>query len=55
MADMRVEELGMANPFVIASSPATRGAENVLKSAKCLPDAVTKRNFGHGKRSSSIK
>ena len=23
MADMRVEELGMANPFVIASSPAT--------------------------------
>ena len=48
MADMRVEELGMANPFVIASSPATRGAENVLKSAKCLPGAVTMRNFGHG-------
>lgn len=48
MADMRVEELGMINPFVIASSPATRGAENVIKSASCMPGAVTMRNFGHG-------
>ncbi len=38
----------MINPFVIASSPATRGAENVLKSAACRPGAIVLRNFGHG-------
>lgn len=48
MADLYYEKLDMINPFVIASSPATRGADNVLKSAKCRPGAITMRNFGHG-------
>lgn len=48
MADLRVESMDMINPFVIASSPATRGSENVIKSSKCRPGAITMRNFGHG-------
>lgn len=48
MADLYVKELDMINPFVIASSPATRGADNVIKSAACRPGAITMRNFGHG-------
>ncbi|MBQ0071763.1 MAG: 4Fe-4S binding protein [Spirochaetales bacterium] len=48
MADMHVDCFDMINPFVIASSPATRGAENVIKSSACKPGAVTMRNFGHG-------
>lgn len=34
MANLYVESLDMTNPFVVASSPATQGARNVLKSAK---------------------
>lgn len=48
MADLTVKELGMINPFVVASSPATQGARNVLKSAKMRPGAIVLRNFGHG-------
>ena len=48
MADMHVDCFDMINPFVIASSPATRGAENVIRSSSCHPGAVTMRNFGHG-------
>ncbi len=48
MADLHVECFDMINPFVIASSPATRGADNVVKSSKCHPGAITMRNFGHG-------
>ncbi len=48
MADMHIDCFDMINPFVIASSPATRGADNVVKSSKCKPGAVTMRNFGHG-------
>ena len=48
MADMYVKSLNMINPFVVASSPATQGAKNVLKSAKMRPGAITMRNFGHG-------
>lgn len=48
MADMHVAAFDMINPFVIASSPATQGARNVLKSAKCRPGAIVLRNFGHG-------
>ncbi|MFA6845475.1 MAG: 4Fe-4S binding protein [Sphaerochaetaceae bacterium] len=48
MADMTVSEFGMINPFVIASSPATQGALNLLKTAKCRPGALVLRNFGHG-------
>jgi len=48
MANLYVEKFDMINPFVIASSPATRGAENVLKCAQCRPGAITMRNFGHG-------
>jgi dihydropyrimidine dehydrogenase (NAD+) subunit PreA len=48
MADLSVKELGLINPFVVASSPATQGARNVLKSAKMRPGAITMRNFGHG-------
>jgi Dihydroorotate dehydrogenase len=48
MADLHVEKFDMINPFVIASSPATRGAENVIKCGACRPGAITMRNFGHG-------
>lgn len=49
MADLYVEKFGMINPFVIASSPATCGSRNVIKSSKCRPGAIVMRNFGHGK------
>lgn len=48
MADLSVKKFGMINPFVIASSPATQGADNALKSAKIRPGAIVLRNFGHG-------
>ncbi len=48
MAVLSVKQLDMINPFVIASSPATQGARNVLKSSKCRPGAIVLRNFGHG-------
>ena len=48
MANLHVDCFDMINPFIIASSPATRGAENVLKSAACRPGAIVLRNFGHG-------
>jgi dihydropyrimidine dehydrogenase (NAD+) subunit PreA len=48
MANLYSKALGMINPFVIASSPATQGARNVLKSSKCRPGAIVLRNFGHG-------
>jgi dihydropyrimidine dehydrogenase (NAD+) subunit PreA len=48
MADMHVEKFGMINPFVIASSPATQGARNLLKSSASRPGALVLRNFGHG-------
>lgn len=48
MADLYVKSLDMINPFVVASSPATQGARNVLKSAAMRPGAITMRNFGHG-------
>lgn len=48
MADLTVRSLNMINPFVVASSPATQGARNVLKSAKMRPGALVLRNFGHG-------
>lgn len=48
MADLHVKAFDMINPFVIASSPATQGAKNVLKSAACRPGAIVLRNFGHG-------
>jgi dihydropyrimidine dehydrogenase (NAD+) subunit PreA len=46
--DLSVEELGLANPFIIASSPATHGEWAVLKSARALPGAVVMRNYRHG-------
>ncbi len=48
MADLHVDAFDMINPFVIASSPATRGADNVLRCASCRPGAIVLRNFGHG-------
>ena len=48
MADLYVKSLDMINPFVVASSPATQGAKNVIKSSKMRPGAITMRNFGHG-------
>ena len=47
MADLFVKKFGMINPFVIASSPATQGAANLLKSAASRPGALVLRNFGH--------
>ncbi|MCI6674327.1 MAG: 4Fe-4S binding protein [Spirochaetaceae bacterium] len=49
MADLHVAKFDMVNPFVIASSPATCGADNVVKSSRCRPGAIVMRNFGHGK------
>ncbi|MCF0261618.1 MAG: hypothetical protein HUK23_01735, partial [Sphaerochaetaceae bacterium] len=54
MADLRVEAFDMINPFVIASSPATQGSRNLLKSSKCRPGALVLRNFGHGKGGGSF-
>jgi dihydropyrimidine dehydrogenase (NAD+) subunit PreA len=48
MADLYVKEFGTINPFIVASSPATQGARNVLKTAKARPGAIVLRNFGHG-------
>ncbi|MFI3227109.1 MAG: 4Fe-4S binding protein [Clostridia bacterium] len=48
MVDLSVKKLGLINPFVVASSPATQGTRNVLKTAKMRPGAITMRNFGHG-------
>ena len=48
MADLYVKSFDMINPFVVASSPATQGAKNVLKSAAMRPGAIVMRNFGHG-------
>jgi len=48
MADLYVKEFDIMNPFVVASSPATQGAANVLKSAAMRPGAIVLRNFGHG-------
>lgn len=48
MADLAVPELGLLNPFIIASSPATQGLRAVLKSAAVLPGAVVVRNYRHG-------
>ncbi|MGN1019248.1 MAG: 4Fe-4S binding protein [Aristaeellaceae bacterium] len=48
MADLSVKALGLINPFIVASSPATQGAKNVLKSARMRPGALVMRNFGHG-------
>ena len=48
MADLYVKSLDMINPFVVASSPATQGARNLLKSARMRPGALVLRNFGHG-------
>ncbi len=48
MTDLYVKELDLANPFIIASSPATQGVKAVLKSAGAMPGCVVMRNFGHG-------
>ena len=48
MADLHVDCFDMINPFVIASSPATRGARNVLKCSQVRPGAIVLRNYGHG-------
>ncbi|MBS1482008.1 MAG: hypothetical protein HP059_01865 [Clostridium sp.] len=48
MADLYIKAFDMINPFVVASSPATQGAKNVLKSAAMRPGAIVMRNFGHG-------
>lgn len=54
MVDLSVGALGLANPFVVAASPATHGAYAVLKSARALPGAVTMRNLGHGAGDGSL-
>ena len=48
MADLYVKSLDLINPFIVASSPATQGAKNVLESVKMRPGALVMRNFGHG-------
>ena len=48
MADLYVKEFDMINPVVVASSPATQGAANVLKTSAMRPGAIVLRNFGHG-------
>lgn len=47
MADLRVDALGLENPFIIAASPATHGYDAALKSARSRPGAIVLRNFGH--------
>ncbi|OGV73475.1 MAG: hypothetical protein A3K19_28805 [Lentisphaerae bacterium RIFOXYB12_FULL_65_16] len=54
MADLRVEKLGMINPFVIAASPATHGVNAILKSASARPGAVAMRNFRHPRGGGSL-
>ncbi len=54
MVDLSVQALGLANPFVVAASPATHGAFAVLKSARARPGAVTMRNLGHGAGDGSL-
>ena len=54
MADLRVKSLGLKNPFIVASSPATHGLKGVLKSAQGHPGAIVMRNFGHGAGGGSI-
>ena len=48
MVDLSTPALGLANPFIVASSPATQGPRAVLKSAQALPGAVVMRNYRHG-------
>lgn len=48
MADLRIKELKLRNPVIVASSPATHGIKAVLKSSKSLPGALSMRNYGHG-------
>lgn len=48
MVDLYVKEFDMINPFVVASSPATQGADNVLRTSSIRPGAIVLRNFGHG-------
>jgi len=47
MANLYVKEFDMANPIIIASSPATHGEKNMLKTARSMPGAIVMRNFGH--------
>ena len=47
MADLSVPELNLANPFIVAASPATQGVYGMLKSAAAQPGAIVMRNFGH--------
>ena len=47
MADIRVDALGLENPFIIAASPATQGYAAAVKSARVMPGAIVLRNFGH--------
>lgn len=47
MANTYVKKFDMQNPFVIAASPATHGARNVIKSAAAKPGAIVMRNYGH--------
>lgn len=47
MADTFERHFGIKNPFVIASSPATHGVANILKSAQAKPGAIVMRNYGH--------
>jgi dihydropyrimidine dehydrogenase (NAD+) subunit PreA len=54
VVDLSVRALGLANPFVVAASPATHGAFAVLKSASARPGAVTMRNLGHGAGDGSL-
>lgn len=46
--DASVPSLGLANPFIVASSPATQGYRAVLRSAEARPGAVVMRNYRHG-------
>ena len=54
MADLYVKEFDMANPLIIASSPATQGVAAVLKSGRTMPGAIVMRNFGHGAGGGSL-
>ena len=54
MINLRVDSLGLANPFIIAASPATQGLPALLKSAQARPGAVVMRNYGHGAGGGSL-
>jgi dihydroorotate dehydrogenase/NAD-dependent dihydropyrimidine dehydrogenase PreA subunit len=54
MANLTVKSLGLINPFIIASSPATQGVWAALKSASARPGAIVMRNFGHGAGGGSL-